>query len=60
VADAEYDEGEITFESGDCMLLYTDGVTDASSPEHVLYGVDRLEAGFLEAPSEPKKAIEFL
>jgi sigma-B regulation protein RsbU (phosphoserine phosphatase) len=60
VADAEYDEGEITFESGDCLLLYTDGVTDASSPEHVLYGVDRLEAGFLEAPSDPKKAIEFL
>ncbi|MDP7638220.1 MAG: PP2C family protein-serine/threonine phosphatase, partial [Candidatus Hydrogenedentes bacterium] len=60
VFDVEFDEGEFTFEPGDCMLLYTDGVTDASSPERVLYGVDRLETSFFEAPTEPKKAIEFL
>ena len=60
VSDAEFYEGEFTFESGDCMLLYTDGVTDASSPERALYGVDRLEVAFLEAPNEPEKAIRFL
>ncbi|MEM6429532.1 MAG: SpoIIE family protein phosphatase [Deinococcota bacterium] len=33
---------DITLEPGDGVLLYTDGITEAPSPEGELYGLDRL------------------
>jgi sigma-B regulation protein RsbU (phosphoserine phosphatase) len=32
----------IRFESGDLMILYTDGVTEAESPQGELFGIERL------------------
>jgi sigma-B regulation protein RsbU (phosphoserine phosphatase) len=32
----------IRFDSGDVMILYTDGITEAESPEGDLFGIDRL------------------
>ncbi|SMC87511.1 SpoIIE family protein phosphatase [Rhizobium sp. RU36D] len=36
------DSMEIDFDTGDIIILYTDGVTEAESPEGELFGLDRL------------------
>lgn len=38
----QYKESEIQFESGDCLFLYTDGLTEAHNVESELYGEERL------------------
>jgi phosphoserine phosphatase RsbU/P len=43
-------EGAITLSSGDALVLYTDGVTDALNPAGEDYGVDRLTAAVTSAP----------
>ncbi len=35
---------EFTLASGDVLLLYTDGITEAKSPTEELFGVERLAA----------------
>ena len=34
----QYKESEIQFESGDCLFLYTDGLTEAHNADSKLYG----------------------
>ena len=43
VAGAEFDSVEVTLSRGDCLVLYTDGITQAKSPEDELFGEARLE-----------------
>jgi sigma-B regulation protein RsbU (phosphoserine phosphatase) len=42
-----YDQSELTLQSGDLLLLYTDGITEASAPSQGgsrrLFGVERLD-----------------
>ena len=38
----QYKESEIQFESGDCLFLYTDGLTEAHNVDAELYGEERL------------------
>jgi sigma-B regulation protein RsbU (phosphoserine phosphatase) len=46
-ADATYGEIEVTMEPGDRVVLYTDGILEASSRSEELYGSDRFKR-FLE------------
>jgi len=43
-ADARYDSGHSQLHPGDLMVLYSDGVTEASNPAEDFYGDDRLAA----------------
>jgi len=45
--DATYDEIEVTMEPGDRVVLYTDGILEASNSSQELYGADRFKR-FLE------------
>jgi serine phosphatase RsbU (regulator of sigma subunit) len=38
----EYPTRQMHLEIGECIILYTDGVTEASNAENKLYGDDRL------------------
>ncbi len=38
----QFQEHETRLEGGDCVTLYTDGVTEALSPDSVFFGEDRL------------------
>ncbi|WP_292522113.1 SpoIIE family protein phosphatase [Methanoculleus sp.] len=40
--EAEYREETVSLESGDLLLLYTDGVTEAINPDEVQFGEERL------------------
>ncbi len=40
--DMQYQEQETTLQAGDCLFLYTDGVTEALNPQEELYSEERL------------------
>jgi sigma-B regulation protein RsbU (phosphoserine phosphatase) len=42
-SDAEFGDREAQLGAGDTLVLYTDGVVEASDPGGVLYGEERLE-----------------
>jgi sigma-B regulation protein RsbU (phosphoserine phosphatase) len=42
--DATYEERPIALTKGDVLVLYTDGVTEASNEDHEEFGIERLEA----------------
>ncbi|MDR0932693.1 MAG: SpoIIE family protein phosphatase [Victivallales bacterium] len=42
VPDATYGTGSIKLNSGDTIILYTDGITEAENPAHELFGADAL------------------
>ncbi len=46
---APYPVQELVLRKGDSLLLYTDGVTEATNPEKAFYGDERLEAVLAKA-----------
>lgn len=56
--DTEYGQSELQLRSGDRVLLYTDGVTEAHNKEKELYGMERLTANFMA--TEGKSGEEIL
>ncbi|HSL19138.1 MAG TPA: SpoIIE family protein phosphatase [Methylomirabilota bacterium] len=60
--DACYREEESRLEPGDLLLLYTDGLTEAESPDEEEFGVERVAAvvAGLEAPSAEAACTELL
>ncbi len=45
-----YPQGSVTLEPGDTLLLYTDGVSEAMNADSEEFGVDRLQALFVDNP----------
>ena len=45
--EARWKQKEVRLAPGDVLVLYTDGVTEASNPNGVFYEQDRLEEGIL-------------
>ncbi len=53
---ARYHIGNVNFDKDDILLLYTDGVSEATDTNFTLYGEDRLKSNLIElAAHEPKK-----
>ncbi len=40
--DAEYTKHEVSLKKGDCIFLYTDGVSEAENEDETQYGEERL------------------
>lgn len=55
-----YSETLVDLSPGDRLLLFTDGVTEAMSPSHELFGEERLTRTFAQAPAAPETALEHL
>lgn len=54
-----YQEGEIPFEKGDSIYLYTDGVTESINEKEELYGEDRLDIVLnRHKDEEPEKILQ--
>ena len=55
----EYKEYELQLEPGSKLLLYTDGLTEATSAEGELFGTDRILASADESSDiSPKEVLE--
>jgi sigma-B regulation protein RsbU (phosphoserine phosphatase) len=52
-ADAPYEQRQLRLTPGDLLLLYTDGVTDATGPDLEPFGMERLRAVLLGHRYEP-------
>lgn len=55
--DLSMQERTIEIEPGDCLLLYTDGVSEAFSPSGDLFGVERLCRHFQSHPCESPRDL---
>jgi GAF domain-containing protein len=55
LTDVEFQEHEDELAAGDCMMLYTDGVTEALSPDGLFFGEKRLEV-VIRQPCEKESA----
>ncbi len=56
-SDASYETGTGVFETGDVLVLYTDGVTEAMDVEENEYGETRLAEGISESRNSPAEVI---
>jgi sigma-B regulation protein RsbU (phosphoserine phosphatase) len=52
-----YEEAAVTLKSGDILLLYTDGVTDATDLVGQQFGLERMRAAFTAKPGASATAI---
>jgi len=57
IPDYDFKSGEIDLKENESVIIYTDGVTEAVSPENELYGEERLCALLSENASLPVKDI---
>ncbi len=55
---SEYEEGRATLHTGDDLVLYTDGVTEAENLEEEMYGEERLEQLLIEHRHASAREIE--
>ena len=51
------EERVVSLKPGDCLILYTDGITEAFSPEGDIYGEERLRATIQAADSGSAQAM---
>lgn len=57
--DAEYQNHEVGLESGEALLLYTDGIPEACNPGGELFGSERLSKAILESGAvSPAELVE--
>ena len=57
VQDATYAEETIQMTSGDCLLLYSDGISEAFNEDRIQYGMDRLVNCFARNTHQSAKAV---
>jgi sigma-B regulation protein RsbU (phosphoserine phosphatase) len=55
--DYSYPESELEIESGDLILLYTDGVVDAINERAEIFDMDRLTETLLSHRDEPLESV---
>jgi serine phosphatase RsbU (regulator of sigma subunit) len=53
VEDFEYQAVESALKAGDCVVIYTDGVSEAMNPGSDLYGLDRLRTFVARSSGKP-------
>src|SRR6266511_1443910 len=56
-ATASYSRGFLSLERGDALLLYTDGMTEATDPKGREFGEERLKKAFLALSDKPSDEI---
>jgi sigma-B regulation protein RsbU (phosphoserine phosphatase) len=55
--EAQYDRGHVKFQTGDILLLCTDGITEAMDVENEEFGTERLVASVSLVPEKKAKEI---
>ena len=55
---AQYEEGQLRMDSGDLLVMYTDGVTEAMNPRNELYGEERLFDLLKRTPGSGVRSVQ--
>jgi predicted ester cyclase len=55
-----YEESEVVLEPGECVLFYSDGLTEAHDPKGDMFGSPRLRSLLAEHPGDGKALIAYL
>jgi serine phosphatase RsbU (regulator of sigma subunit) len=55
--DAAYEAREVRLAPGDLLVLYSDGVTEAKTPDRALFGLERLRDAAVEARALPPRDV---
>lgn len=62
IRNSDYDqyveEHTLTYQPGDLLLLYTDGITEAKNGDHLQYGVEGLKPSLLNHIDEPLETLK--
>jgi sigma-B regulation protein RsbU (phosphoserine phosphatase) len=58
--DVSYEESSITLDPGQTLVLYTDGITEALSPQGKMFGVKGIQHSLTECTGDPQCAIEHI
>jgi phosphoserine phosphatase RsbU/P len=56
--DSQYDQGELSLESGDRLVFYTDGITEARNPAGDEYGEEQLAAAAIACRTDPAEVMK--
>ena len=56
--DSQYDQGELSLESGDRLIFYTDGITEARNPAGDEYGEEQLAAAAIASRTDPAEVMK--
>ncbi len=59
-ADESYPEQTISLNSGDCVVIFTDGVVEAGNPNGEMFGTDRIDAALTQHPVTAERLIELI
>lgn len=51
--DTTYDQQSITLEPGQTLVLYTDGITEATCTDGTMFGIEGMEAALTECTGQP-------
>ncbi len=57
LSDPAIDEQTVRLSPGDVLLIYTDGMTDATEPSEELFGMDRLQDALARCCQTPAQAL---
>ncbi|MFO0919368.1 MAG: GAF domain-containing SpoIIE family protein phosphatase [Planctomycetaceae bacterium] len=58
MAGIDYEDRHVQLEVGDRLVLYTDGIVEAQSPQGELYGTDRLDAALCTCSGNASQSIQ--
>lgn len=56
--DVEYEQQTITLQPGQTLLLYTDGITEARSPNQSMFGIEGMERSLHRCTGEAQCVVE--
>lgn len=56
----QWESASIEMYPGDMMVLYTDGVTEAKSPDDEVFGMEKLKAVIRDAPQDPDMCLKMI
>ena len=60
LTDVEYEEAAVELRPGDTLALYTDGITEAKSPDGEMFGVEGMEKAIRACSGEPQCLVDTL
>ncbi len=58
VKDEKYAEKKLILKTGDDLLFYTDGITEARNPARDMFGIERLDAAILKPAKSAQEKLK--